>query len=88
MFTCSAALHSNEMYVFSMSQKCVSIEIICTKFSRGQQHHELTRESVLYKGDSSIGPPDELKSLVMMSIFVTWALKQFEHIILCVICLS
>jgi hypothetical protein len=36
----------------------------------------LTRASVSYIGDCSIGPPDELKGLVMMSIVVAWALKQ------------
>ncbi|XP_066325083.1 tubulin-folding cofactor E-like [Miscanthus floridulus] len=56
----------DEMYVFSTSQKRVSVEFVGTDKVQEKLNNfnELTSASVSYMGVSSIGAPDELKSLV------------------------
>lgn len=59
-------LRSDEMYVFSTSQKRVSVEFVGQNKvqEKLKNFNDLTSASVSYMGVSSIGPPDELKSLV------------------------
>lgn len=59
-------LRSDEMYVFSTSQKRVSVEFVGKNKvqEKLKNFNDLTSASVAYMGVSSIGPPDELKSLV------------------------
>ncbi|OEL16397.1 Tubulin-folding cofactor E [Dichanthelium oligosanthes] len=56
----------DEMYVFSTSQKRVSVEFVGKNKvqEKLKDFNDLTNASVSYMGVSSIGPPDELKSLV------------------------
>ncbi|CAD6251729.1 unnamed protein product [Miscanthus lutarioriparius] len=56
----------DEMYVFSTSQKRVSVEFVGTDKVQEKLNNfnELTSASVSYMGVSSIGAPNELKSLV------------------------
>ncbi|CAL4910786.1 unnamed protein product [Urochloa decumbens] len=56
----------DEMYVFSTSQKRVSVEFVGQNKvqEKLKNFSDLTSASVSYMGVSSIGPPDELKSLV------------------------
>ena len=59
-------LRSDEMYVFSTSQKRVSVEFVGQNKvqEKLKNFNDLTSASVSYMGVSSTGPPDELKSLV------------------------
>ena len=59
-------LRSDEMYVFSTSQKRVSVEFVGQNKvqEKLKNFNDLNSASVSYMGVSSIGPPDELKSLV------------------------
>jgi hypothetical protein len=54
------------MYVFSTSQKRVSVEFVGQNKvqEKLKNFNDLTSASVSYMGVSSTGPPDELKSLV------------------------
>jgi hypothetical protein len=54
------------MYVFSTSQKRVSVEFVGQNKvqEKLKNFNDLTSASVSYMGVSSIGPPEELKSLV------------------------
>jgi len=54
------------MYVFSTSQKRVSVEFVGQNKvqEKLKNFNDLNSASVSYMGVSSIGPPDELKSLV------------------------
>lgn len=56
----------DEMYVFSTSQKRVSVEFVGTDKVQEKLNNfnDLTSGSVSYMGVSSIGSPDEIKSLV------------------------
>ncbi|XP_025807024.1 tubulin-folding cofactor E [Panicum hallii] len=56
----------DEMYVFSTSQKRVSVEFVGQNKvqEKLKNFNDLTSASVSYMGVSSIGPPEELKSLV------------------------
>ncbi|XP_062180143.1 tubulin-folding cofactor E-like [Phragmites australis] len=56
----------DEMYVFSTSQKRVSVEFVGKNKvqEKLKNFNELSSASVSYMGVSSIGPPDELKNLV------------------------
>ncbi|KAG2623985.1 hypothetical protein PVAP13_3KG094800 [Panicum virgatum] len=56
----------DEMYVFSTSQKRVSVEFVGQNKvqEKLKNFNDLNSASVSYMGVSSIGPPDELKSLV------------------------
>uniref|UniRef100_A0A0A9D661 CAP-Gly domain-containing protein n=1 Tax=Arundo donax TaxID=35708 RepID=A0A0A9D661_ARUDO len=56
----------DEMYVFSTSQKCVSVEFVGKNKIQDKLKNfsDLSSASVSYMGVISIGPPDELKNLV------------------------
>jgi hypothetical protein len=56
----------DEMYVFSSSQKRVSVELVGKNKveEKLKNLNDLTSASVSYMGVSSIGPGDELKNLV------------------------
>ncbi|TVU18414.1 hypothetical protein EJB05_34510, partial [Eragrostis curvula] len=56
----------DEMYVFSTSQKRVSVELVGKNKvqEKLKNFNELSSASVAYMGVSSIGPPDDLKNLV------------------------
>jgi hypothetical protein len=77
LITCFAALCSDEMYVFSTSQKRVSVEFVGTDKVQEKLNNfnELTSASVSYMGVSSTGAPDELKSLVPSK----YCLMDYHH---------
>jgi hypothetical protein len=81
LITCSAELCSDEMYVFSTSQKRVSVEFVGTDKVQQKLNNfnELTSASVSYMGVSSIGAPNELKSLVPSKYCLMLFLLQISH---------
>ena len=83
LITCFAALCSDEMYVFSTSQKRVSVEFVGTDKAQVKLNNfnELTSASVSYMGVSSIGAPDELKSLVPRACLVSLQNAKFFKIL-------
>ena len=79
LITCFAALCSDEMYVFSTSQKRVSVEFVGTDKVQEKLNNfnELTSASVSYMGVSSIGAPNKLKSLVPSK----YCLMNYHHLV-------